>query len=358
MNRKILDALLLILFFGGLSSTFLTDTMHEVVGLLFVAAAAAHNYANRQFYRNFTRGKFSPLRLANNFCVIFFGISVIILAVSGLMLSNFFISAHEFNWRALHLGAAISSTIALLIHLTIHVKRYARGKVVYAAVIVSFILAVAGIFGLPYLDRWYHKVEVNRAELVHGEKISTGKKILTVYFSRVGNTNFPADVDAVSGASIMKDGAEIIGNAQMIALMANDVVGGDLFEIQTEKIYPTTYAETTRVAKIEFDTGERPKLKSLPAVENYDAVILVYPLWWGTLPKPVENFLQSVDLRGKILIPVATHGGSGAGESLNAIKNSTNAARIAEPLDIYSSDIPASRSSIVDYLKNIWRENT
>ncbi len=42
------------------------------------------------------------------------------------------------------------------------------------------------------------------------------ERILTVYFSRVGNTNFPSDVDAVSGASIMKDGHEIIGNAEMI----------------------------------------------------------------------------------------------------------------------------------------------
>lgn len=31
-----------------------------------------------------------------------------------------------------------------------------------------------------------------------------GKKILTVYFTRVGNTNFGDDVDAVSGASLLR----------------------------------------------------------------------------------------------------------------------------------------------------------
>ncbi len=352
-NRKILDALLMLLFFGGLSSTFLTEKMHELLGLIFVAGIIVHNFINRSFYKNFLRGKFSALRLINNLCATVLISSVAILTASGVML--WLNLAPATNWRAIHLGAAITLTVALLIHWTIHARRYAQGKIFYAASIAAFVLAVAGIFGLPYLDRWYHKVEVNRAEIIHGEKIPTGKKILTVYFSRVGNTNFPKGVDAVSGASVILDGEEIFGNAQMIALMANDAVGGDLFALQTEKIYPASYSETTQVAKQEFAANELPPLKNLPATENYDAVILVHPLWWGTLPKPVENFLLNCDLRGKILIPIVTHGGGGIGESLDAIKRATNAEIIHEPLDIYSSDIPTSRNEIGDYLRKFFR---
>lgn len=352
LGRRILDAALLVLFFAGLSSTFLTERLHELVGLSFVAGVVAHNFLNRRFYASFLRGKFSALRVLNNVCVIFFAASVVVLAVSGLAL---FVSAAGLNWRAVHLGAAIGSTIALFVHLLIHVKRYSRGKVVYAAAAVAFVMATAGIFGLPYLDRWFHIVKINSTEITTGEKIPTNKKILTAYFSRANVTNFPAGVDAVSGASIMRDGDEIFGNAQMIALMASDAVGGDLFAIRTEKIYPADYSETTKIARAEFDSNELPALKELPNVGAYDAVILVYPLWWGTLPRPVENFLKSVDLRDKILIPIVTHGGGGTGNSLDALKTATNAKIIVAPLDIYSSDIPAARAEIASHLENVAR---
>ena len=88
----------------------------------------------------------------------------------------------------------------------------------------------------------------------------------------------------------------------------------------------------------------------LPNVEDYDKIILIYPLWWSDLPKPVENFLRNSDLSGKKLYPIVTHGGGGFGESLDTLKNFT-LAEISEPLDIYSSDILSSRKVIFDWLK-------
>ena len=232
----------------------------------------------------------------------------------------------------------------------IHASRYIKGKTFYAASILTFILAVGAIFGLPYVDRWFHTVKVNR-DVLRGEKLSLDGKILIVYFSRVGNTNFPEKVDAVSGASIMLDGKKIIGNAQMIAELVQSITGGDIFALQTEKIYPADYSQTTQVAKQEFSSGEMPALVKLPNVDAYDKIILIYPLWWHTLPKPVENFLRSCDLSGKKIYPIVTHGGGGLGESIDVLKNYT-LAEISEPLDVYSSDILSSRKIIFDWLKN------
>ena len=207
------------------------------------------------------------------------------------------------------MGAAIFSTTLLMIHLLRHI----RGKKLYAAASLSFILAVGAIFGLPYVDRWFHKVEVNR-DILRGEQLNLGGEILIVYFSRVGNTNFPEQVDAVSGASLMLDDKEIIGNAQMIAELVQSIVGGEIFALQTEKLYPADYSETTQVAKAEFSSGELPKLKKLPEVGSCDKIILIYPLWWSDLPKPVETFLCSCDLSGKKIYPIVTHGGGGFGK--------------------------------------------
>ena len=345
-ERKILDIALLILFFIGLASNFFSATIHEVCGIIFIGAVFVHNYFNREFYKNF-----SKIKRFNRLCVIFFAVTLILLTVSGIMLWT---GDNGFNWRSIHLSAAILALIFLFVHLLTHARMYIRGKIFYAASMTAFVLAVAGIFGLPYLDRWFHKVEVNAEEIVHGKKLYSNEKILTVYFSRVGNTNFPQKVDAVSGASLMLDGEKLIGNSEMIAYMARDIVGGDLLEIQTKKIYPADYPETTRVAKIEFDSDELPQIKNLPDLKSYDKIILIYPLWWSKLPKPVESFLKSYDWSGKIIVPIVTHGGGGLGESVDNLKSSTKAKIFDPVLDIYSSDIPASREKIFVYLnKNL-----
>ena len=341
-NKKILDILLLILFFISLSSTFLTEKMHEICGLIFLTAVFVHNFFNRNFYKNFSKKS-----MINRFCIIFFTISLIILTISGIMLWQ---AESNFNWRSIHLISTICSVILLFIHLLIHAKKYIHGKIFYVVSIFTFLLSVAGVFGLPYLDRWYHKVEVNSAEIIQGNKILSDKKFLIIYFSRVGNTNFSHEVDAVSGASIMKDKNEIIGNAQMIAYMAQDIVSGDLIEIQTEKTYPSNYSETTKVAKSEFENNELPTIKNLPDIKNYNQIILVYPLWWSKLPKAVESFLKNYDLSEKIIIPIVTHGGGVIGNSFEDLKNATNA-KIIQPLDVYSSDVPTSREEIFEYIK-------
>lgn len=328
----------------------MTATVHEVAGIIFVGGVVAHNVINRNFYKSFLRGKFNRRRILNHATIILFAAGIVTLTVTGAALAEFFPASTEINWRSLHLTAAICSTVALFVHLLLHAGRYVKGKIFYAAATVTFIFAVAAIFGLPYVDRWFHKVEVNRSEILRGEQLDD--KILIVYFSRVGNTNFPAQVDAVSGASLMVDGEEIIGNAQMIAELVQSVTGGEIFALRTEKIYPADYSQTTQVAKQEFTDGELPALKNLPPVDAYDKIVLIYPLWWSNLPKPVESFLRGCDLSGKKIFPIVTHGGGGFGESLDTLKSLTRA-QVCSPLEIYSSDIPSARKNILAWLKGL-----
>ena len=356
--KKILDSILLCLFLAELAGMFLPHPVHEVLGCLFIALIVLHNIKNHYFYTHFLVGTYSPLRLANNISIILFAASLIILTLSGMVLSRdlfpWFSLASTWNWRALHLGAAIGALVLLFVHLLLHARRYIHGRVFFGLAGTAFVLAAAGIFGMPYLDRWYHQVNVEKNAVIAGDKVSIPGRVLTVYFSRVGNTNFPSDVDAVSGASIMKDRHEIIGNAEMIAYMVQDAAGGDIFAIQTEKNYPADYGETTREGKRELESGKAPTLKGpLPQMENYDVIFLVYPLWWNTLPMPVEGFLKQYDWTGKILVPIVTHGGGGTGESLEAVQKATQAKIPENYLDIYSSDIPAARQKITDYLNDI-----
>ena len=356
--KKWLDIALLILFFVELGGMFLPAPAHELIGCGFLLLVVLHNAVNRHFYENFFRGENNAKRWANKLGVLLFGASLFVLALSGVALSQDIFRGISFgeayNWRSVHMGAAIAAFILLFAHLLLHAGRYIQGRSAFAIAGAVFVVAAAGIFGLPYLDRWFNQVHVEREKIVQGEKVAFPGRVLTVYFSRVGNTDFPPGVDAVSGASVMKDGDTIIGNAEMIAYMAHDAVGGDIFAIRTEKTYPADYGDTTKEGKREIAEGERPALREpLPKADGYDVIVLVYPLWWHTLPMAVESFLEQYDLTGKTIVPIVTHGGGGKGDSLSALRRATNATIVEDCLDVYSSDIPTARQAIAAYLKKV-----
>lgn len=56
-----------------------------------------------------------------------------------------------------------------------------------------------------------------------------GSNILIAYFSRVGNTDFPDDIDVVTSASLLMDDGKLYGNTQYVANMIQQHTGGDLF---------------------------------------------------------------------------------------------------------------------------------
>ena len=356
--KKCIDILLLLIFFIELGGMFLPSMIHELLGLILILLVVLHNVTNRSFYENFFRGRNTAQRWGNKISILLFAVTLIFLTVSGMALSsdlfpNIRIN-DTWNWRSLHLGSAVAALILLFVHLLFHARRYIQGRKFILAAGAAFILAAAGIFGLPYLDRWFHQVNVDSENIIRGEKVQFRGRVLTVYFSRVGNTDFPPNVDAVSGASVMKDKETIIGNAEMIAKMAHDAVGGDIFAIKTGKTYPAGYVDTTKEGKKEITSGELPALRTpLPPAEDYDVIILVYPLWWSTIPMAVESFLANYDLSGKTIIPIVTHGSGGAGNSLDALHRATNATIVSDCLTVYSSDIPSSRQTIAGYLKKI-----
>lgn len=183
---------------------------------------------------------------------------------------------------------------------------------------------------------------------------SATKKILVVYFSRVGITSFSKDVDTVTSASLNAGDAGLIGNTEIIANMVQEAVGGDLFQIVTVKSYPENYRETTDVASQEQGQNARPELAT--HVENmgdYDIIILCYPNWWGTLPMAVFTFLEEYDFSGKTIAPLCTHEGSRLGRSVTDITKLCPQATILDGLAIRGGDVKNAQDEIAGWLRKI-----
>ena len=51
-------------------------------------------------------------------------------------------------------------------------------------------------------------------------------------------------------------------------------------------------------------------------MEQYDVVFIGYPVWFHATPAPVNTFLESYDLTGKLIIPFCTSGGSDISETM------------------------------------------
>lgn len=94
------------------------------------------------------------------------------------------------------------------------------------------------------------------------------------------------------------------GNTVTMAETIAEKTGGELFEIVPVNPYPEEYTPCTEVALEERDSNARPEIKDLPeSIEEYDTILIGYPIWWHTAPMIIGTFLENYDLTGIEVYP-------------------------------------------------------
>lgn len=184
------------------------------------------------------------------------------------------------------------------------------------------------------------------------ESQGAGSNILIAYFTRVGNTDFPDDVDAISSASLLKKDGVLVGNTQYIANLIHQNMGGDLFLIETSEKYPSDYDKTVDQGKRENDEEARPALAShVEKLDKYDVIFLGFPNWWYDMPMAVYSFLDEYDLSGKTIVPFCTSGGSGFSRSIDIIRELEPGATVLDGFTARDSSMDDfSPDSVKDWL--------
>lgn len=127
------------------------------------------------------------------------------------------------------------------------------------------------------------------------ENNMTGKKALVAYFSATGNT--AALAQRLAGA-----------------------INADLFEIKPQKPYSAAdldwQNDQSRSSLEMKDTSSRPEIASkLADINQYNVIFVGFPIWWYREPSIIDTFMESYDFSGKKIIPFATSGSSGIGNS-------------------------------------------
>ena len=352
----VIAVLMYLLLLVQMLYVFTGNNLHEYLGIGFFACLVAHLIIKRKMLLSLFKfkGK-SAMRVFANIVTLLLTILSAVLMISSMGVSRGIFSKFQYVGDVdLHIYLATSVLTLAVLHggikwimLTKKKKRITALVAVCCAGSVSIGLAL-----VPYLNRHFKTVRINYAETVQGEKGSwKGSKPLVVYFTRLGNTDFEDDVDAVSGASLLLADGELMGSDQLIADMINDAIDCDVKAITlTGNKYPSSYSSTVSVAGNELKNDARPAIEPID-INGYDSIILVYPLWWGTVPMPVATFLESCDFSGKNIYLIATQGSSGYGESLEDINDMAAGADIHAVMSIYCEDIPDARERIGDWLR-------
>lgn len=177
-------------------------------------------------------------------------------------------------------------------------------------------------------------------------------KSAAVYFSRVGNTDFPSDIDAVTSASLNRIDGELKGNAQLMAEWIADEADCEVFEIVSEESYPVDYDATVDQAKQEQADNKRPKLKyGFENIDDYDTIWLAFPNWWADLPMPVYSFFEEYDLSGKNIYVFITHEGSGYSSTVKTIRELEPDANVVEARSVKGGSVSDEENSIREFVK-------
>lgn len=333
------------------------NAVHEWLGISFFVLLICHIILKRVWFKNFFRRKgklFSARRFADLMIILLLG-CLILLSFSSMGVSRLIFPDVKFlGSPTLHSTLATLALTFAVIHGGMHGYFVAKNKIKAAVIIAILSGAALGIgFGLvPYLNRHYRTVEISYTSTSTDEKLNwKSEKPLVVYFTRVGNTNFDPDIDAVSGASLLRVDGELTGNTQFMADMFKELIECDTVPIELiGNLYPSSYAETCEVGGREIKANARPEIKDID-VSNYNDIILVYPIWWGTIPMPVATFLENNSFDGKNIYLIATQGSSGFVSSTKDIRSLVPNATVEEGISVYCDDIPKSAVLLSDWLK-------
>lgn len=131
----------------------------------------------------------------------------------------------------------------------------------------------------------------------------------------VVDTTYSLDIQMPDNPKILIAYFSYSGNTESAAKLLQEKTGADLVEIQMKKPYRGDIYE---VSQKDLNANVHPELTTnVGNMAQYDVILLGYPTWWATMPMPVVSFVESYDMKGKIILPFSSHGGTMFGDSVS-----------------------------------------
>lgn len=123
------------------------------------------------------------------------------------------------------------------------------------------------------------------------------------------NTENTDDVQYEENRKILVAYFSATGNTQRLAQQIISATGADVFRIEAAEPYASNpYDDSDRIQNESYN-NLRPAVAVLPDnIEEYDVIFVGSPIWWHNPAMVVCTFLESYDLKDKIIVPFFTYG--------------------------------------------------
>jgi len=131
------------------------------------------------------------------------------------------------------------------------------------------------------------------------------------------------------------------GTTARVAKELAAMTGADIFEIRPEKPYtPADLKWTNPLARCNREKLGRkdvPIVGKVEGFEQYDTVLLGFPIWYGAAPNVVNTFCKGYRWSGKKVLAFATSGGSGIGKTAEKLMPYVGGAKSVDAKLIHTS---------------------
>ena len=145
------------------------------------------------------------------------------------------------------------------------------------------------------------------------------------------------------------------GTTELVAEYVTEILGADSYEIVPENPYTEAdlaYYTNGRADQEQNDPDVRPGISGgVENMDEYDTIILGYPIWHGQAPRIISTFLESYDFSGKTMIPFCTSHSSGIGSSASNLH--TLCSESTEWLDGKRFEAGVSKESVQNWIGEI-----
>ena len=174
---------------------------------------------------------------------------------------------------------------------------------------------------------------------------------LVAYFS------YPLDndIDSLSSASVTVVDGKRYGSTEYVASVIAENTDSDLFQLEIEGSYGTTYDEVTKSVPEEKQSGKYPSLKThIKNLEQYDTLYIGFPTWWYDMPQAMYAFFEEYNFSGKTIYLFNTSGGSVLADAVSKVKKLEPNANVSDNgLSVYWTSVDSSKNKIILWLESL-----
>ena len=115
------------------------------------------------------------------------------------------------------------------------------------------------------------------------------------------------------------------GTTKRVAEKVATVLGGDLFEIKPKEKYTNEdldWMNKQSRSSVEMNENIKPEIESkVSNLENYDTIVIGFPIWWYKEPTIIDKFLEENDMTGKSIYVFVTSGSSSIDSTYKSLKS-------------------------------------